>query len=600
MKGVPKKEKKIKGVQKTKEKKNVAVKTSKMEERLKNLPIKKKLIFSHGFIILIAMITIIALLGGMKLIEGYVSKMFAGPVTSSSNIGDIRFALADIPRAINYVHAESDSEAFDVVFLEAKTEIDNDWNLILNAYTVLEKSLMTQEGKILLNDVYVAIQNTQMDLSTVVGYLKEKNMEAASEHYDVVLRPQLQMIRAQVDSLDQMIFDVSTAYEQRALTVATILILCGIAVLAGVVVGSSWLTGKITRMISQPVEELSKASHLMRNGDMSASKEIHYVSKDELGALADNMRDTMDGLSSYVEEISAILTVMAKGDLTKDFREITDFNGDFASIKESFVLILTEFNKTLNAIQDVSVMVDKGSDEIATAANELAAGSEEQASSVQKLTATIATVTQMAGESAKHANEAYANVQKSVEAAEEKRIQVQELQSEMQKIKEISGEIAKIITAIEEIASQTSLLSLNASIEAARAGEAGRGFAVVATEIGKLASDSAQAAVNTKRLIERTVTEIEKGNEITASTVLAFETIIQEMSSFANVAKGTSETALEQAGALKQVEEGVGQIATVTEATAASAEESLATSEELAARATELQELVEHFKLYRK
>ena len=73
--------------------------------------------------------------------------------------------------------------------------------------------------------------------------------------------------------------------------------------------------------------------------------------------------------------------------------------------------------------------------------------------------------------------------------------------------------IGEIIVQIEDIASQTNLLSLNASIEAARAGEAGKGFAVVADQIGKLAADSADSAAETKELISKTVQEIEKGKE---------------------------------------------------------------------------------------
>ncbi len=121
---------------------------------------------------------------------------------------------------------------------------------------------------------------------------------------------------------------------------------------------------------------------------------------------------------------------------------------------------------------------------------------------------------------------------------------------EMEHITEISKEIGNIITDIEDIASQTNLLSLNASIEAARAGEAGKGFAVVADQIGKLAADSAKSAVNTRDLIDKTLVEIEKGNTITRTTADAFNQIIADMESFAEIAQNTMEKANSQAESL--------------------------------------------------
>ena len=186
----------------------------------------------------------------------------------------------------------------------------------------------------------------------------------------------------------------------------------------------------------------------------------------------------------------------------------------------------------------------------------------------------------------------------SVKNAETEKKQMQELQEEMARIKEISNEVEAIIGTIEEIASQTSLLSLNASIEAARAGEAGRGFAVVADQIGKLATDSAQAAVNTKELIYKTIEEIDKGNKITVDAVDGFEKIIEELQKFARISQENSEVSTTQAQALGQVEEGIEQISEVTQANAASSEECSAIGQELAARATELDSLVKKFVLY--
>ena len=83
----------------------------------------------------------------------------------------------------------------------------------------------------------------------------------------------------------------------------------------------------------------------------------------------------------------------------------------------------------------------------------------------------------------------------------------------MNRINETSQNIGNIISEIEDIASQTNLLSLNASIEAARAGDAGRGFAVVADQIRKLAEQSTQSAVDTRQLIEGSLCRSGRGQQ---------------------------------------------------------------------------------------
>lgn len=171
------------------------------------------------------------------------------------------------------------------------------------------------------------------------------------------------------------------------------------------------------------------------------------------------------------------------------------------------------------------------------------------------------------------------------------------LLTEMEHITEISKEIGNIITDIEDIASQTNLLALNASIEAARAGEAGKGFAVVADQIGKLAADSAKSAVNTRDLIDKTLVEIQRGNSVTITTAEAFNQIISDMDSFAEMAENTMEKANAQAS-LEQVGQGIEQLSGVVQSTAASSEENTAISINLSEGADKMNERVNRFKLF--
>ena len=167
----------------------------------------------------------------------------------------------------------------------------------------------------------------------------------------------------------------------------------------------------------------------------------------------------------------------------------------------------------------------------------------------------------------------------------------------MNQINQTSSEVANIISEIEDIASQTNLLSLNASIEAARAGEAGKGFAVVADQIGKLASDSASSAANTRQLIENSLREIEIGNEITEKTTKSILTVIEGIQSLAESTRDISDQSMTQAEAMKQLENGIEQIAEVIQSNSAAAQETSATSEELSAQSDSLKELIGQFVL---
>lgn len=354
----------------------------------------------------------------------------------------------------------------------------------------------------------------------------------------------------------------------------------------------------ITNSITEPIEQIDAAVASLRKGELSNVEMLTYESEDEFGDTIRNLKEAMGILADYVSEISVEVKAIAQGDLTRNGDDITDFLGDFSELKTSLLYILRRFNSTLSEISNLAEQVSSNSSEVENASKSLADGATEQAGVIEELNATIDTVVDMAEDTAKVTQNASARVKASANKANEEKEKMNELLMEMEHITEISKEIGNIITDIEDIASQTNLLSLNASIEAARAGEAGKGFAVVADQIGKLAADSAKSAVNTRDLIDKTLVEIEKGNTITRTTADAFNLIITDMESFADIAENTMEKANSQAESLEQIGQGIEQLSGVVQGNAAASEENTAISINLAEGAAKMHDRVNIFKLF--
>lgn len=565
----------------------------KLKENLKDRAIKWKLNFMASACIgLMCLLGLAALFGAYEL--NAQSKELSQVWMNANNIiAELDYLTSEV-RLQQYGHLISEDKA-DLESREAKIkEIEGQLSVLLQEY---EGTISSDEDR----KYYDAAVDALTTYFEVMGEdflklsrshrLEEANAIMLGEGYEAFQNFQTNFDTLMEFNLNGEAKAVSYANKVFWAIVALIVIFVAIAVIVAVNIAKI-----IVESIVVPVKQLEYAAAEMKQGRLDAV--IDYEAKDELGELSNSIREVQDTLGAYVREISSILNVLAKGDLTIDFNHITDFLGEFESIKTSFVNIIKEFNITLGRIQDGASDVDRGSDELAGASEDLASGTTEQASAIEELTATITTVAEMAAESAKSAGEASAQAANAVQDAEVERAHMKELQEEMAQIKEISNQIETIVTSIQDIASQTSLLALNASIEAARAGDAGRGFAVVADQIGKLATDSAQAVVNAKELIGKTVEAVDEGSVMTERAAEGFRKIIEDLESFAGVARSVSEAADDQAHSLEQIESGVEQISNVTQQNAAASEECSAISEELSARATEMTAQIHKFKLF--
>lgn len=458
--------------------------------------------------------------------------------------------------------------------------------------TALEKSYNDKKKVAELKD---AIEELKKQRAAVVELAKRNKNDEALALFNSDYNDATEKIQDILVDIGKVASAEAKSQYTSARVTGLVSIILMILIGAGTVAFSTVIRTTITGIMLKPIQELESAAEKLKAGQLDV--EINYESPDELGKLAGNFRQACKTLEVIVQDTSYLLGEMAEGNFNVSSNNPQIYIGNFKQQYESMSKLKHELSDTMTQINEASEQVASGSGQLAGGAQALAEGATDQAGAVEELTATVESVSGIAESSAESASGAYQMVRTAVEQADQSREELQALTNAMERISSTSQEIQNIIGSIEEIASQTNLLSLNASIEAARAGEAGKGFAVVADQIGKLAGDSAQAAVNTRDLIEKSLQEIENGNQITEKTVAALNKILESMNDFANAAKGASESSTEQANMLKQIEQGIEQISSVVQSNSAAAEETSATSQELSAQSEGLKNLVGRFKL---
>lgn len=352
---------------------------------------------------------------------------------------------------------------------------------------------------------------------------------------------------------------------------------------------------KLLDKLLKPLDKVVEASKQISNGNLDINVEV--LSNDEIGMLSNSFNEMCLNIKFIINDISHLLEMMAEENFNIKSQDKTKYIGDFEPIIVSMRNISYKLSETLKEINDSAIQVSSASEQMTEASCTLAEGSTEQASSIEELLATMNTVVTTVENNADISEKTSEMAKKVGLKAEESKYQIEKLTTAINNITESSHQIYKIIDSIEQIASQTNLLSLNAAIEAARAGEAGKGFAVVADEIRKLATESALAANNTRKIIEKSIVEAEDGNNITKETVNELFTVIDNVSTVVSLADTAKNAAKNEVETIDQINSVIEQISDVVQTNSATAEENSATSEELSAQAENLAELVSRFTL---
>ncbi|MCP3658671.1 methyl-accepting chemotaxis protein [Herbaspirillum sp.] len=259
--------------------------------------------------------------------------------------------------------------------------------------------------------------------------------------------------------------------------------------------------------------------------------------------------------------------------------------------------------KSMNAgLREIVREVRSGTDAIATASSQIAAGNldlssrteeqasslEETASAMEQLTATVQQNADSAGEANRLATAA------SVVAGESGQL-VKDVVMTMAAIEDSSKKIVDIISVIDGISFQTNILALNAAVEAARAGEQGRGFAVVASEVRSLAQRSSSAAKEIKTLIDDSVDKVASGSALVNRAGESMSNVVSSVDRVVSVIGAISDSSAEQSKGIHEINHAISQMDQVTQQNAALVEQAAAASQALQAQARRLSGVVEVF-----
>ncbi len=241
--------------------------------------------------------------------------------------------------------------------------------------------------------------------------------------------------------------------------------------------------------------------------------------------------------------------------------------------------------------------ITSASSQVASSSQTLAQGASQQAAALEETSASSEEITAMTRKNAENSKEAAAVMSEVDRRVAEGNRTLEDMLQSMQQITGSSDKISKIIRVIDEIAFPTNILALNAAVEAARAGEAGMGFAVVADEVRSLAQRSAQAARDTSALIEDSIAKSNQGSQRLEQVAQVIRAITESAAQVRTLVDEVNLGSQEQARGIQQISTSIGHMDRVTQANAATAEQSASASEELSVQAEALQNIAKELRI---
>lgn len=478
----------------------------------------------------------------------------------------------------NYMKELNEDKNRDIAWegLQKDGLTDNEWALLnhiaemSNGLVPLEEEAMDKAGS----------GDTQAAISYVFGEEYESTVQEITATTDNCIND-IQARMAQKQNTLNLIM----------ITTMVIFILCFLTIARKIVTTLTFAKQELLI----PIVKVSEQMKVLAQGHFDSRLDLPEDDSEVGASWCRPVHFMNDNFTKMITEISEILGQMGQGNYRVEPTE--EYVGDFVQIKDSMVKIIADMKKTLSTIQVSAQEIDGGSEQLAQAATDLAEGCTAQASKISEASQMIDAMAKSIEEKARVAQETADISKQSAQTVADGNAKMQELKVAIGEISKCSEEIHSIIQVIEDIASQTNLLSLNASIEAARAGEAGRGFAVVAEQVKNLAEQSTEAAGETTKLIESTIDAVNKGIAIAEETEASMDQVMEEAEASTKRMVDMAQALQAEVSSVQQIDENIAHVAGIVDNNSASSQETAAVSEEQSAQVHTMLQLMHQFQI---
>ncbi|MDR0303009.1 MAG: methyl-accepting chemotaxis protein [Treponema sp.] len=364
----------------------------------------------------------------------------------------------------------------------------------------------------------------------------------------------------------------------------TMSIVIGVIVLALVVAAALFLS----RSISKPIIMVADTLRDISEGEGDLTRNITVSSKDEIGSLAAYFNKTLEKIKNLVMIIkkeaaglSSIGNELASN-MTETSAAVNQITANIQSIKGRIMNQSAGVSETHATMEQVVTNINKLNGYVANQSGNVSQAS----SAIEQMVANINSVTTTLISNAD-------NVKNLREASEVGRAGLQKVASDIQEIAHESEGLMEINGVMENIASQTNLLSMNAAIEAAHAGEAGKGFAVVADEIRKLAESSGEQSKIIGNVLKKIKGSIDKIMKSTENVLTRFEAIDSSVKTVAQQEDNIRSAMEEQGEGSKQILKSAGDLTEITQQVKSGSDEMLEGAEEVIQESNNLEKVTQ-------